>query len=195
MPINVLQAAAFIIMPVFIFLITSDLFSGEFNNRTIIGTLVRPITRSKVYLSKVLSVIVFIIGFLAITFIVSFMASFLGGSISEIIERFPINLLVYLTAIVPMALVIVMTAFTAQFFKSSGSTIVIMILSFIGFFIFGLLSELFRTISPVTYIDWYNNFDRGSYDLQNIIKELMFILSYGIIFLSTGLYLFTKKDV
>lgn len=195
LPQTILKVISFIIMPLFIFMITTDLFSGENSDKSIITTLVRPISRHKVYLAKVLAVVAFLTIILTITFFVSNVAGLMESSLANVIDSLLTNIIVYVAAIVPMTMIIVITAFVAQFYKNNGSTIVTMILSFIVLYVLGFLFKYIGVLSPVTYINWYNNFATYNYNINTILSEFMFIISYVIIFLGSGIYLFNKKDI
>jgi ABC-2 type transport system permease protein len=195
LPVTVLDFAIALIIPIFIFMITSDLFAGEISNNSMILSLVRPISRTKVYLSKLLSVGIFIIGILAITFLDAFIVSLFGDSISEVFGKLLLNLNAYVAAVVPLIMLVVITAFVAQFLKSSSGTIVLMIIGLLILPVLGTLLPEVRSILPTTYLDWYQNFSYGSVDIVSVANEFMFILAYVIIFLSLGIFFFEKKDI
>lgn len=77
-PINSSQFSIFIlgiftnfILPLLITMAAVDMFSGEFNDRTIKSVLLRPISRFKIYLSKIICIGIYIILNLLLLFLVS----------------------------------------------------------------------------------------------------------------------------
>lgn len=195
LPVSVLNFITSFILPLFIFMVTGDLFSEEFSNNSIHLSLVRPISRYKIYISKVLSIGLFTLGVLMITFVVSFVASLFGGSLGEVFLNLPDTFLKYLFAVIPMTMTAVIAAFTAQFFKSSGGIVVVMVLFSILLSALSTFLPGLSLVIPTTYIGWYRNFSVSGFDITSTLIGFMFIISYVIIFLSAGIYVFEKKDV
>lgn len=194
LPVTVLNFMSSLLIPLFILMLTSDLFSSEFSDNSIIMSLVRPITRNKLYISKILAVGIGILSLLLGTFIITFIVSLFGGNLSACLSKLPSNFITYISAVIPMLLIAIVTAFAAQFTKSGSLTVVIMILASV---LMSAVSVIFPEIipfMPTTYLAWYQNF----YNEPNfavIINELLYILAYGIIFMFAGTYLFHQKDV
>jgi ABC-2 type transport system permease protein len=59
-------------------MLTSDLFSGEFSDNSIVMSLIRPITRNKLYISKILAIGISIMFLLLGTLIISLITSLIG---------------------------------------------------------------------------------------------------------------------
>jgi len=194
LPVTILNLMSSILLPLFAVLLTSDLFSGELADNSIIMSLVRPITRSKIYISKMLSIAISILVLLMATFAASFIASFFGGNLNDIISRLPANLISYVCALIPLMLVAVITAFTAQLTRSGSLTIVIMILASLLMSVITVFLPQTASFLPTTYMTWYQNF-YSDVDASVVINELLYILSYGIIFMFAGTYLFEQKDI
>ncbi len=194
LPVTILNFMSSLLIPLFILLLTSDLFSGEISDNSIVMTLVRPISRNKLYISKILSIGVSTMALLLGTFVVSFIASLIGGNFSEIISRLPYNLMSYIAAVVPMILIAIITAFAAQFTKSSSLTVVIMIMASAFMSFISLFVPKIVTFLPTTYLTWYQNFYSGV-NFTVVLNELLYIIAYGIIFMFAGTYLFLQKDI
>ncbi|MFZ5988811.1 MAG: ABC transporter permease subunit [Bacillota bacterium] len=193
LPITILNFMSSLILPLFILMLTSDSFSGEFLDSSIVMSLVRPISRYKIYISKIISIGVCTFAFLLGTFLVALIASLFGGRINDIIYMIPKSFISYLAAVIPMLLIAVLTAFMAQFTKSGSATIVLMILASVFLSTVSIFVPEIVTFLPTTYFGWYQNFYSGT-DIIRTLNELLYILAYGIIFLSAGSYLFERKD-
>ncbi len=193
-PLTVLNFMCSFFLPLFVLMLTSDLFSGEFSDNSIVMSLVRPITRNKLYVSKILAIGFSIMCLLLGTFIISVIASLIGGNFNECIERLPSNFMTYAFAAVPMLLIAVITAFTAQFTKSGSLTVVIMIL--VSMLISGasIVFPQIMPFMPTTYLSWYQNF-YSNLNLFKTINELLYIIAYVIMFMFAGAYMFHQKDV
>lgn len=193
-PVTVLNFISSMFLPLFVLLLTSDLFSGEFSDNSIIMSLVRPVARNKLYISKILAIGISMLIILMGTFIVSEIVSFMGGGFSAGLAKLPSNLMTYVFAVVPMLLIAVITAFTTQFTKSGNFTVVILICASIIISLVSIIFPEIKTFMPTTYLSWHLNF-YGKLNFTKIINELLYILAYGIIFMSAGSYLFYRKDV
>ena len=194
LPVVVLNLLASLLLPLFIIMITSDLFSGEISDNSIVMSLVRPISRNKLYISKILSIGFITFAFLLSTFIVAFAVSLLSGNFGEIISKMPSNLLSYVTAVIPMLLIAIIAAFIAQFTKSGGMTVVLLILLSILMSSASIFLPQIVSFLPTTYLTWYQNFYSGV-NFSIVLNEFLYILAYGIIFMFAGTYLFQKKDI
>ncbi|WP_010246007.1 ABC transporter permease [Acetivibrio cellulolyticus] len=194
LPVTVLNFMSSLLLPLFILMLTSDLFSGEFSDNSIVMSLVRPITRNKLYISKILAIGISILFLLLGTFLISLIASLFGGNLSTCLSKLPSNFIAYVSAVIPMLLVAIITAFAAQFTKSGSLTVVIMILASIFMSAASLIFPEIIPFMPTTYLTWYQNF-YTDFNLSIILNQLLYILAYGIIFMFAGTYLFTQKDI
>jgi len=193
-PVTVLDFLTSAFLPLFILMLTSDLFSGEFSDNSIVLSLVRPITRSKLYISKIIAMGVGILILLFGTFVLSELASLMGGNINSCLIKLPSNFTAYVSAFVPMFLIAVITAFAAQFTKNGSLIVVIMVLSFIIISAASIIFPEIKPFVPTTYLTWHKNF-YSNLNISKIVNELLYMLGYGIIFMFTGSYLFYRRDI
>ncbi len=194
LPITVLDFMSSLILPLFVLMLTSDLFSGEYSDNSIVMTLVRPITRNKLYISKILAIGISILGLLLGTFIISLAASLLGGNLSDCMDKLPSNFISYVSSVMPMLLIAIITAFAAQFTKNGSLTVVIMIMASVLMSAASLFIPELANFAPTTYLSWHRNF-YSELNLPVITNEFLYMLAYGIIFMFAGTYLFAKKDI
>ena len=101
----------------------------------------------------------------------------------------------YFIDIFPAVILALFASFISQFFKSSSGAIITCILFFIAIkglslFISGLNNMVFTS-----YLNWYSLWSIGGFSFFRTINILFMILSYGVIFFTTGYYLFDKKEV
>lgn len=194
LPVTVLDFMTSLLLPLFVLMLTSDLFSGEYSDNSIIMTLVRPITRNKLYISKILAIGISVLGLLLGTFIISVAASLFGGNLSDCISKLPSNFISYISSVIPMLLIAIITAFAAQFTKSGSLTVVIMILASVLMSAASIFIPELVAFTPTTYLSWHRNF-YSEFNLSVITNEFLYMLAYGIIFMFAGTYLFTKRDI
>lgn len=192
--ITVLNFMSTMIIPLFVIMITCDLFSGEISNNSIVMTLVRPISRSKLYLSKLTAVAFSTLIFLVITLIVSLFLSIPGGNINNIIRDIPNYLGSYLAFLLPMILVAIVAAFVSQLTKSGSMTVVVMILASFIITSLTIFFPGFAHLFPGNLLSLHEHF-YNQYNLSNVINQFLSVISYGIIFMFAGMYIFEKRDM
>jgi len=183
-----------IFLPLFIAMICCDLFSGELGDKSIKIALLRPISRMKVFISKITATAIYIVASLVVVFVVSCLSLLIAGRFSAFSGLIS-WVLAYALSIVPMLVIIFALAFICQFFKSSSGAITVSILAFIALkaaapFFFNISRVLFTF-----YTDWYLMWIGNSLLVGKIFNVFMLFLSYSIIFLSAGFYMFDRKEL
>jgi ABC-2 type transport system permease protein len=191
-PLMVLSVLANVFLPLFIFMAAAELFPGEIADRTLKLVLTKPISRFKVYVSKITALSIYIIINLLIVFLVTTITALLLHvnilSISHVLFS-------YLIDIIPAIILAVFAAFVVQFFRSNNAALVSCILIFLGIravslFITGLNNNIFTS-----YLNWYSLWSANGASLSRALIIFLLLLSYGIIFFTTGYYMFDKKEI
>ncbi|MCX7748358.1 MAG: ABC transporter permease [Clostridia bacterium] len=193
-PIKALGIFAGFILPLFVSMITIDLFSEEYTKGTIKVALLRPIARYKIYLAKIVAVGIYIAANLLLIFITSSIASLFLGVGDHLAASTLQNLAAYIMALFPLLLVAVISSFVSQFFKSGSGALAAMVLIYFILKLSPLLLPALSTFSPLAAFDFYSLWTGSTLSPGNIFLMFMFMLSYYIIFLAPGIYLFDKKD-
>lgn len=195
-PIFMLGLFTNILLPLFVFMWTADTFAGEVGENTLKIVLVRPITRYKVYISKISAVGVFILITLMVAFISSMLAGFgLGEAASVTVGGLLHGLLIYIVAAVPMLAIAVAAAFIAQFFKGSSGALMTSIFLYLFARMLPMVVPDFAKISLFSYMDWHWLWLGNSVGVDKIGYALLIILSSSIIFFAAGSYLFDTKNL
>jgi ABC-2 type transport system permease protein len=191
-PLMVLSVFTNVFLPLFIFMAASELFSGEIADKTLKLVLTMPISRLKVYISKIVAIGIYIFINLLVLFLVSSVSSlFLKlGTISI----FPV-FISYLIDIVPALILSIFAVFIVQFFKSSNSALVSCILIFVGIRVVTIFNSGLNNNMFTSYLDWNSLWFRGGVNLLRTGNIFLLLLSYGIIFFTLGYYLFDKREV
>ena len=191
-PLMVLSIFTNVFLPLFIFMAASELFSGEIADKTLKLVLTMPISRLKVYVSKIVAIGIYIFINLLVLFLVSTISSLclnLGT-----ISIYPV-FLSYLIDMVPALILSIFAAFIVQFFRSNSSAIVSCILIFIGVRVVALLNSGLNNNMFTAYLDWYSLWFRSGVNILRTGNIFLLMLSYGIIFFTVGYYLFDKREV
>lgn len=191
-PLMVLSVFTNIFLPLFIFMAASELFSGEIADKTLKLVLTMPISRLKVYISKIVVLSIYIFINLLVLFLISTISAlWLNVGVINIYNV----ILSYLIDIIPAVILGIFATFIVQFFKSSSSALVSCILVFICLRVAALLNSGLNNNIFTSYLNWYSLWFRG---ISNILKTgniFLLMISYGIIFFTLGYYLFDKREV
>ena len=192
-PLMALTVFTNIFLPLFIFMTVAELFSGELGDKSLKLVLIRPISRLKIFVSKNVAIAIYIIINLLVVFIVSMLSSLLiNGKSSFSISHI---MFAYFIDIVPAVVLALFASFIAQFFKNSSGAIITSILAFIGIKILSLFISGLNNVVFTSYLNWYSIWSVGQFDFLRTINILFMVLSYGVIFFTTGYYFFDKKEV
>lgn len=194
-PYFILNLFAGILLPLFIFAITADIFAGEIQDKTLKLVLTRPITRIGIYFAKVISVILFTVVILAVLLLFSIFASFFLDGIQSLISQLPQILISYLVTIIPMTLVAILGVFISQFFKNSGTALTMAIFIFLGIKALVLVFPSIAQLLPFSYNDWYLYWINGTIGITKLVYSFAVMLSYMLIFSAVGSYFFDKQNI
>lgn len=191
-PLMILSFLTNIFLPLSIFMITAELFSGEMADKTMKLVLTSPISRFKVYLSKLIALGTYIAINLIVVCIVTILASsFLNinlSSISHIIFSYSIDL-------IPALILAIFAAFIAQFFRSSSTALISCIIIFTGVKALSLFVTVLNNNTFASYLNWSSLWASSSSNFLRPLNILILLLSYGIIFFTMGYYIFDKKEI
>lgn len=194
-PIAVLGFFVKIFLPLFIFLASADLLSGELQHKTLKLSITRPISRFKIYLSKNLAIVAYAIICLLIVFIVSNLGAMFFSVKGDLVSGILRSFAAYVIDIIPIAVLTITAVFIAQFFKSSSTALISCIFIYIALYFLSMFFPMVLRLSFTNYLDLHVLWLSGNIGILKIINTLMMIVSYGIIFFSTGFYFFDKRNL
>lgn len=194
-PILILGLFTNLFLPLFVFMWAADSFAGEAGERTLKLTLIRPITRTKVFTSKIIGIGLTIGIFLIILFILSLVAGmFLGNAeIGWWVGLFN-GIKAYSLAVLPMLALGIAAAFMAQFFRNSSGALTTAIFVYIASKLLPLIIPQSAKLLLTSYTDWHLLW-LGPISPEKLLYSFLFIFSSGIFFFSAGLYLFDTKEL
>lgn len=180
------------LIPLFTAFICIDMYCGEFSNDTIKTTLMRPVSRSKVYLAKVLAAATFLLFNLLFTFLAASVVSFLtGGAGFGILDA----LTSYLMSFFPLMVFALLVILVANFSRGSASAFLIAVVLFLALkgceFAFPAYKSFFFTSA----FDWYKLFIGTYFNAAKVLRLFLVLAGYGMVFYSAGLYLFEKRAI
>ena len=186
----VLSALNSIVLPMIIFTMSADIIAHEFSDQTIKAGLLRPVSKSTLFLSKWTAIVMFGICCLCISFI-------FGGLISVILGQvgFFAALTSYIVSVLPMCVFAAMSALVATIISSPAMSMFISIVAYLIFSGTSLISSFLGVIFFTAHINWYKMFlsSFSSLPLTNIINIAVMMTAYAILFLSLGNIAFSRK--
>jgi len=183
-PYTILSLLNYIIAPLAVFMLASDLLSGEMAGSEIRVLLTRPVSRFNVLLSKVLA----IAGYAGLMLAGGFL---LSGILSSIFTGFsPPNIFTALTAyavgFLPLLTLITMSVMIASTMKSATSSFGACLITYLGFVVIGVI---FSGLSPALFTSYLNigSMVIGSViPLSSLLAGIAILTGYSLAFLSVS---------
>jgi ABC-2 type transport system permease protein len=193
-PITILNMLTLIVLPLMMFMSVSDIFSGEFGDKTIRSVLVRPVSRLKIFSSKLLAMFVLIVGQLLLGWMGSVLASLFLPASANMIGGLADAALAYAVAALPMFVLCTVTAFITQFFRNASGAMAICIMLYAAAKLITILFPQFTVFSPTSYTDWHQLWIGSVISIEKVTTIFSLLLGCGIVFYTTGYYFFDKKE-
>jgi ABC-2 type transport system permease protein len=180
------------VLPLIAATAVADLFTSEQENGSIKAVITRPITRAKIFMSKVLAIILYIILSLLICLLISLISSiaFNGIESVNIIE----TLIAYLVSIIPMIPIVFFAVVISQMCKSSSSAVMMFVL---GYIIIIAVATIIPSINPMvftSYTGWYKLFIGAAMPAGKILNILSLLVAYSLILFSISAWAFEKRE-
>ena len=194
-PITVLSVISSTILPLFTALIIIDAFTGEFSHNTMKLSVTRPVSRFKIYLSKLVATALFVLFNLMIVMVLSTIVGVLFNSASMDLIGLVRIFLSYLVTLVPIMAFAVVIAFLANVFKSSAIVFFISILIFIASSVLSVLFPEGSGALLTSALDWYKLWIADSLPVGRILIQLALMAGYILIFFTAGYNRFDKRDL
>jgi ABC-2 type transport system permease protein len=179
-----------ILIPLFIFIAATDLFTGEGERGTLLQ--VRPISRMELYLSKVIAISIFSLIILLLEWIAVMISSAVFDKVFDmaaissslgafIVSWFPI---IVLTSFAVMLALMVHSSVLAI----SGMIVLYLLMMFIPYVLPHSLYLL-----PSAYLDWYMQW-LNDVSFRWMIQTVTYLCSSFALFFSIGYYMFNRKE-
>ncbi|WP_040204633.1 ABC transporter permease [Neobacillus jeddahensis] len=188
---SILDLFITIILPLFIFIAATYLFTGESERGTLL--IVRPISRIELYLTKTAAISIIIMFQLLMTWLSIIISSVLFDQsfhFSSLLTSLAASLLSWVPLIVLTSLAIVL----ALLVNSSVLAISSMIFLYLLMFVLPYLFPNVMYLLPSSYLDWYMQWFRNM-SIQWLIQTFTYLCSSFALYFCTGYFIFSKKEV
>jgi ABC-2 type transport system permease protein len=192
-PLLMLNAFTSLILPIFIFLLAAELFSGEAEVGTMKNILVRPISRANVFASKVLAIAIYTMICLGLIWLISVPAGFFMDR-SQGVSGFFNSVLAYPTSLVPMLAVGFLAVMVSQWLNSGIGALALCIFIFITAKLLPFIFPQVAMWSIFSYTDWHIQWSNQVLSVASQSNHFLILVSSCIINYTAGLFLFEKKQ-
>ncbi|MBW4838260.1 MAG: ABC transporter permease subunit, partial [Paenibacillaceae bacterium] len=180
-------------LPLYLFISAADLFPGETAARTMKLTLVRPVTRSKLFAAKALALGSAAAAILVAAGVASAICGLLTISSSSMLE-WTDSLIAYAVSVVPMAALSLIAVWVAMFFSSSAAALGSMILVFAAAKLLPVLFPALAIWSPFAYTDWYALWVGSGAGNGKLLQSFFILLAYSMMAYVSSVTRFERKS-
>ncbi|MDB5056022.1 MAG: hypothetical protein JWM44_4072 [Bacilli bacterium] len=191
--INVLDIFTLFILPLFIFVLASDLFPGEISSHNMKLTLLRPVSRLKVFLAKTVALGISIASVLLIIGVINAICGLIFTDIQLVGGWFNI-IKAYSAAILSMFAISIAAIFISQFFRRSSSALIFLIILYAAAKLLPVFFHSATYFSLAAYTDWHLLWLGHVVSAKARFTSFMFLLSSSVLLFSLGYYKFDKKE-
>lgn len=188
----ILSLAVSFYLPLLMALVVSDMFSGEQEHKTLFFLLVRPVSRFKIFTSKIICTGIYML----VLLLIICLSALLTGAIW--LENFTFHGLLlgisaYLLSWFPVMAVSLLMAFFVQWVSSGSKALTFSILLYIVMVIVTYLFPAVGQWLPAYDNDWYQRWINNGFSITSM-GRMMFLLSFSALFFTLGYYKFSKKE-
>jgi ABC-2 type transport system permease protein len=194
LPIMMLGLFTFTLLPLFLFTAAADVFAGERAERTLKLVLVRPITRTKVFASKLLA----IAGATAVLLAALWLASIASAALvpsGAVPGGLLDSLIAYTAALLPLLAIGLLAAFVAIVAGSGSGALAAMVLLYAAAKLAAFFFPAVGVWSLFSYTDWHLLWVGGGASATVLLRTFVLLLSYCIMAYTAGWLSFVHRDV
>ena len=191
-PVFVLELMTGFVMPVLAIFIGSEL-AGEFKDGSIKNLFALPVPKSIIYSGKIAASAA-IIGICLLGMGIS------GTAVSGIINgaeafgSFGGVVISYLGAFAFLVMVVIITSFFTLLTGSPGMAIIMNLFVWFGIGTASIFLTDIKSYLPMSFAHWYQPLVNGA-DPARALPPVLYMISYGIVFIAAGIMLFDRKEV
>ncbi len=198
-------------IPVLIIIVTTHIFSGEFENGTIRLLLTQPISRSHLLIAKIISMIIYTLSFMIVIAISALIPSVLLFGTGDVVvfidgiqfiqeatflSRFFYTIIFATVAMIAFSS---MSMFFAIWFKNTLTAIllslgILILLTLLQTFVFGIFSS-WQPFLFTYHISKWQLFFVHEIPVESILNSFYFLLLMSFVFISLTLYKFNKMNI
>ncbi len=178
-------------IPLIVFMAMCDLFSSEAHDGSLRASLLRPVSRFKLYLAKCTAVFITATLYLAALFAVTVtLELFTGGSLRTAWT----GLWSYALDVLPLAVLVLMAALVCQLVPGPTLSMLVSIVVYMGLVIVGTFFSQLGGILFTSYSSWHNLWIGAPLPFMALLPKIALLVGYSTVMLMGGYLLFDRKD-
>lgn len=193
MALSVIGILGGLLLPLVAFIMAVDHISTEVSSGTLKFGFMAPISRTKLFLAKLISLVMYNAVVLAGVFVISFTLNILTMT-GNVFTNLLIGLLAYIITLIPLTLVSLWGLLIGMHF-SSGLSLGIGIIGVFGLNVAGLFLPVLGRISPIEYMDLFSKVIYNNAAFSTMATMLLYLCSYYIILVALNLLRLNQKEV
>ena len=191
-PYTALSFITYLLGPISIMMLSSDLIANEITSSEIKVYLTRPVARYQVILAKVIAIAQYCGCLLLITAVVSTVISaFATGFASQSLLTIGAA---YLAGFVPLLMLCTLFSLVQMIAKSQSSGFAGCVILFFGLMAAGVCFPQIGTILPTSYLGIGQMVMGSSIPVSNFITGMILLIGYSVVFASLSILGFLKKE-
>lgn len=191
-PYTVLTWLNTLFLPLAVFMLASDLLSGEIGSQEIKVMLTRPVARHKVLIAKYAAIAAYAGVLMAACFVISGIFSVVVAGLASFSILTAVS--AYLVGLLPVVALIAMAGMISAAAKSGTATFGLCLLAYVGL---SLLGWIFAGAAPALFTSYMgiSNMVIGSViPVSSLLMGVIILFGYTVAFLSLGAISFERKD-
>lgn len=190
--LSMLPFAVQILIPLVIFLAATDLFCSEFQEDTMKGTLMMPITRIKLLFAKSAAILIVSVIYLYVIYFVCLILQLLsGGKFTNIVTSFA----AYTLDIFPFICLIGLAVFINLIVKSPGLAMLLLIAIYAIMTYFNYFSTAFGQTLFTAYLQWHKLLIGTMIPRASLLTKIGILTGTDLVLFSVSCILFDKRNV
>ena len=193
--LSVLSVLSVYILPLFASLLAIDIFAGEYSQNTMKILVFRPVSRFGIFLAKIAAIATFVIANIVLVMLLSIIVGSIFNNVDFSALNFARILIAYAVTILPVMTLVLFIVLLSNILKNGAAVFFLTILAFIALKVLSIVFSDYSGIMLVSQLDWYGKFIHDTVAFDVILRQFLIMLGYGIIFFTSGFYLFDKKDL
>ncbi len=193
-PILVLSIFVNTVLPLFTALVAADTFAGEFSQNTMKLSVMRPVTRLKLFAAKVSAVGAFAAINLFLVMVLSTVTGLVFNTAYATPQGFMRILISYAVSILPVMTLALGIVVLANILKSGTSVLFLSVILFIACKGLGIIFSQYSSLFITSLLGWHSLWLADTIPLLKILRLFLIMLGYSIMFFTAGFYLFDKRD-
>lgn len=180
-----------IFLPLMAIMATCDLYVGEQADHTIRFSLMRPVSKGKLYFSKAGAALLLCAVDMAVLFAVTAVTQLAlqGGT-----RGIAASLASCLLDLIPLAVLILFFSLINQLTRGSGLAVLLCIVLYVGLLAVGTYVPSIGGLLFTGYLRWHNLWVGTTLPFLSLLPRIGLLAGFGLVFGSLGFWLFDRKE-